>query len=87
MPVGEDWGKAQHCMGYLSGVTDTLSMLKSLKQLNPSAATVCLPVDGITMLESAKVVVKFLNDNPNSLHMSYRMLVLVAFTQAYPCHK
>ena len=70
-----------HCLGYLSGVDDTLSLWKETKgNVQPPA---CIPA--ATMLELAKVVVKYLNDHPNQLHKSYSQLVILALSDAYPC--
>lgn len=75
-----------HCLGYLSGVDDTLTLWRennaaSIKgNAQPPA---CIP--SATMLELAKVVVKYLNDHPNQLHKSYSELVVLALSDAYPC--
>ena len=44
----------------------------------------CIPEEA-TNFELARVVVKYLNDHPNQLHKSYRLLVMLALEDAYPC--
>jgi hypothetical protein len=52
-----------------------------------SSSSVC-PPDGVTALQSVRVVVKFLNDNPDKLNLDQRVLVDAALTKAFPCkHK
>lgn len=81
-------GQAEYCIAYLDGLTDAFAFWrfdndKHKGQVPPPA---CIPT-GVTNFELAKVVVKYLNDHPNSLHDSYRVLAVVALQVAYPCNK
>jgi len=77
-----------HCLGYISGIEATLGLweYRSNKAKGPLPPPACIP-DEVTGLELAKVVVKYLNDHPNQLHEDYFTLVLLAFSQAYPCDR
>ncbi|MGA2086582.1 MAG: Rap1a/Tai family immunity protein, partial [Terracidiphilus sp.] len=78
--------KGMHCLGYLSGVTDTYLFWKYTNNTQKAKVYVpaCIP-EGATNFELARVVVKYLNDHPNQLHKSYRLLVMLALEDAYPC--
>lgn len=80
--------KAAHCLGYLNGMADGLDAWESYNKYHngnlPPAA--CIP-RGATMRELAIVVVKYLNDHPNRLHESYRLLAILALADGYPCKK
>ena len=60
-----------HCVGYLSGVRDTLTLWhgENENDISPSGsrAFACVPTEA-TAQELAMVVVKYLNDHPNQLH-------------------
>jgi hypothetical protein len=83
-----EFGKGMHCFGYLSGVADTYVFWKQINDSQKANMFVpaCIPEEA-TNFELAKVVVKYLNDHPNQIHKSYRLLVGLAFENAYPCQK
>ena len=75
-----------HCIGYLSGMRDTLDVWNRAndaynKGLAPFA---CVPTEA-TAQELAIVVVKYLNDHPSELHEPYYSLVYRSLRSAYPC--
>jgi hypothetical protein len=39
------------------------------------------------MEQMVRVVVKFMEDNPQNLHHEFQYIALAAFTQAWPCRK
>jgi Rap1a immunity proteins len=51
-----------------------------------ASSTVCTP-KGVTVLQSARVVVKFLEDNPDKLNLDERALADTALTKAFPCSR
>lgn len=81
-----DFQNSAHCAGYLSGMMDTLALWNQVDPdvQNHNPAPVCIP-DDVTVLEAAKVVVKYLNDHPISLHDQYAEAALLALSYAYPC--
>ncbi len=77
--------KATFCVGYLLGVLDTYTVwsIADSKTNVASSAVPCVP-NGVTVLEVSKVVVKYLNAHPDTIHESYKLLVWKALLGAYP---
>ena len=73
---------AGHCVGYLAGVYDALWMTPG--HLPGKDCIAAIP-DGVSITELVKVVVKYLNDHPNRLHLDYEVLTFIALGEAYPC--
>lgn len=69
------------CMGLIQGVHETLLAYGNVL---PKKERICFP-DGITKDQNVKVVYIFLEDNPKYLHELETVLVIAAFTDAYPC--
>jgi len=44
----------------------------------------CIPAE-VSFNEAAKVVIKYLNDHPEKLHMADTVLIRTALVEAYPC--
>lgn len=61
------------CMGLVEGVA--------------SASPHVCPVKGVTNLQSARVVLKYLEDNPQSLNLNEAVLTELALSKAFPCPK
>jgi hypothetical protein len=76
-----EYGKAAHCIGYVNGVSITL---REWQRIDKQSARVCLP-DKATTGEYLKVVLHYLDQHPNKLHMVYGVLILEALKDAYPC--
>jgi Rap1a immunity proteins len=78
--------KAVHCFGYLSGTSDTLVFWGEANRRSKGGTPppACIP-ESATTGELARVVVKYLNDHPNRLHLNYGVLVILALEDAYPC--
>lgn len=73
-----------NCLGYVAGVSDTLTDLASLGILKGSP---CLPT-GATPGQMADVVVKYLTENPKDRNLSPSSLVAGALNEAWPpCNK
>jgi hypothetical protein len=75
-----------HCVGYLTGVSETFDMWKAFndrrKQNNPPPA--CVP-GRVTGRELATVVVTYIKAHPNVLHHQLSVVALAALSDAYPC--
>ena len=75
------------CIGYLAGfvagsvVTGNFYQAQS-HSLHPS---MCLPKSGITGDQEILIVVKWLNDHPQLLHLNEGILAEAAFQEAFPC--
>lgn len=80
--------EAYHCMGYLVGVKDSLTMWNAFAVENKtqSEPPACIPHE-VTVAELGRVVVKYMTDHPNRLHEYFGLLVFSAFIEAYPCRE
>lgn len=70
------------CMGMVEGVRSTMVIYKSVL---PDNQKVCLPKQGIDNGQAARILEKFLHDNPAMLNENETFLTILAFKQAYPC--
>lgn len=78
---------AAHCLGYISGAAFSITMWQATnkdRHFGLDTVPACLPDKG-TSEEYVKVVLHYLDENPNKLHLSYGLLVFLAFRDAYPC--
>lgn len=76
-PVG-----AGQCLGMLEGVRSTMTILHTAL---PENYRICFPKNGISNGQAARIVIKFLEDNPAILNQDATFLSLLAFKEAYPC--
>ncbi|WP_148193086.1 Rap1a/Tai family immunity protein [Pseudomonas syringae] len=70
------------CAGLVYGVTDTL---KTAHIASPEAVSVCIPIEGFTMGQAAQILLKYLDDHPETLNNNASVLAIKAFRKAYPC--
>ena len=70
-----------YCYGYLEGIGELNSINKGLGRF----AYFCVPKDGIPNTQAARIVVKYLRDNPAKLHENKAVLAVLALKEAYPC--
>ena len=75
---------ALYCASYVSGFLDAMSITTTVTQ---SKKVVCTPDHGITNDQAARLLVKYLRENPDTLHQSGRMSLFVALAKAFPCNK
>jgi hypothetical protein len=61
------------CVGVIEGVSATSPL-------------VC-PAENVTLGQEVRVVIKFLQEHPEKLHLRGSKLVQEALAQAFPCHK
>lgn len=64
---------AEYCVGYINGFVD--------------ADERHCPPEGVTMQQYIRVIIKFLNDHPEKLHLGRAHLVDEALGSAFPCQK
>lgn len=67
------------CLGYVTGASEGLFYADNRN-------VVCFS-DGVTVEQLKKVVMKYLNDNPQKLHESYVPLIYSSIKEAFPCKK
>lgn len=77
------------CMGYIAGVADLDAVWRSESkkgEFKNFPLHICLPEGGEVKLgQSARIVLKWLKDNPEKLHYRGDLAVLLALDQAFPC--
>lgn len=67
------------CLAYIRGVDDGY-----LIGLSKQVKLYCIP-DNVTLGQTAKIVSKFLEENPEHLHQPAQSLVYAALYIAFPC--
>ncbi len=86
-PNVNDAMDGSHCLGYISGVAFSISMWEEINKANSlgtDTVPACLPDHG-TAKEYVKIVLRYLDQNPDKLHEGYGLLVFFALRIAYPC--
>lgn len=79
---------AAQCLGRLDGTVDGLEIARSTystlgkKQLPD---LFCWPDQLVTKDQTVRIVVKYLKEHPESLHMGESALVILALIDAFPC--
>lgn len=66
-----------YCLGIIHGVYTTMRIF---------GKTECIP-GKITTGQTARITVKYLNNNPKHLHQLDAALIIAALLDAYPCKK
>lgn len=77
----DDLFKAGRCHGLIEGTIRTANLMDKVYEKEPS---ICIPAD-VSPLQLAKVVVKFVEDNPKSLNHSETGLIANAVFENYLC--
>lgn len=70
------------CLGAVEGVRNTMLVYRSML---PPALKVCMPDGGIANGQAVRIALRYLRDNPASLHEDSSVLLMKAFHQAFPC--
>ncbi len=70
------------CIGYVSGFLDAMSLTAALTGGRPN---VCLPERGINNEQAIRILVKYLRENPETLHKTGRMSLYISLERAFPC--
>jgi len=69
------------CLGTLTGVISLFATIN--KGLDPADQS-CVP-DSVTYIQAARIVVRWLKENPKYLNSGPGSLVFIAMRDAYPC--
>jgi hypothetical protein len=77
----EDFFSKGDCFGYISGTLDSYEMAAGRKGFTIRH---CIP-EGVTKGQMKKIVMKYLNENPEKLHFTASSLVLTGLREAFPC--
>jgi len=78
--------KLAACTNYIDGVLDTQMMWQSLTE-NERQHKKSICAEGIDTIQGAKIVAKYLRDNPDKLHWNAATLVVNAIHLAFPCRQ
>jgi Rap1a immunity proteins len=78
----QDMLESLWCIGYVQGFLDSISITQSV---TGSRQGVCLPPQGVANDQAVRILVKYLRDNPQSLHESGRSSLYIALAKAFPC--
>ena len=70
------------CMGYISGMIDSAQVIFALK---PESKMFCSPAEGMSGDQKRRIVVKYIQQNPEQMHKTARASVLASFIEAFPC--
>ncbi len=77
-----DFARARHCSGVVRGAARALALLQQDGRVTEERA--CLP-DGTPDARLVTVVVQYLSEHPDELHLPDVQLVLAAVEAAFPC--
>jgi len=72
------------CVGIAEGVEGTVMVLNDSL---PANLKTCYPETGTTNIQKARIVVKYLQEHPDQLHLPASALTLIAYKAAFPCKK
>jgi hypothetical protein len=83
---GEDKSNPTFGTGYCMGVVGTtMDVLYGIGKELPVNYRACPPAGGISYGQGIRIVTKYLEDNPKSLHYESSVLTMAALRNAYPC--
>ena len=68
-------------IGYLGGFNDAAVLIDTAA----AHGIYCVPPTGIENDQLVRVVKKYLDEHPEDLHQSARILILFALREAFPC--
>lgn len=84
-PPGVDAGEAMYCVGYVGGAADFATVGEVWNRVHDyKDAPFCVPVEA-ERGQLVRVVVRYMNDHPEELHKDKVVLVMGAFSAAFPC--
>jgi hypothetical protein len=87
VPALADNMSAGICLGLVHGVAAALGLWQGVDvggTVDNTQLHGCMP-DEVRTIELIKVVLKYLNDHPNNLHLDDTRLIEMAIVDAYPC--
>jgi hypothetical protein len=77
-----DAADASYCNGYVNGIVDQLTIMSSAMK-----TAYCLPSYGGSNEQFVRIVLKYLQDHPESLNQPAISPTSLAITGAFPCGK
>lgn len=73
---------ALYCASYVSGFLDATSLATATTK---GQRNICTPERGVTNDQAIRILVKYLRENPQTLHQSGRMSLYISLAKAFPC--
>lgn len=70
------------CASYVAGYVDAVTLFTTALK---AQAPICMPEQGITNEQGARLLVKHLRENPSDLHKSGRVTLFVVLANTFPC--
>ena len=77
----DELGSMKHCFGYIEGIQQFQHVITGIRKVDP---LFCEPTGG-TYDQLRRVLVKWLQNNPEKLHHDAQLTAVLAFSQAFPC--
>ena len=81
--TGDEEDDSLLCLAYIEGTLDTQG---AVQDMHPDLKTFryCIP-DNVPLVQSVRIIVKFLKEHPDKLHIRASLLLLGALSDAFPC--
>lgn len=70
-----------YCLGAIAGINETMALWKGISPPAPF----CLPEKGITLEQSRRLFLKYLQENPLALSDRGGLVYIRAIHEAFPC--
>ncbi|MFI5103133.1 MAG: Rap1a/Tai family immunity protein [Terriglobales bacterium] len=88
-PVSElmDVGWCQGWVGAALELTRSYNEWTDFTKQKPTVPQFCLPDSGIPLIQAIRVVVKYLQENPDQLHEDGMGLTIAALKGSFPCKR
>jgi len=80
----KDTVRMARCIGYIDGFTNAVRMNKATNKFD--LFNICLPDVAVPVDQTARIIVKYLEDNPNILHKMDTVGIMYALQDAFPCN-
>ncbi len=77
---------AFYCLGYFIGfrqTADTFTMMYDKEKLEAIKGAFCMPKE-VTNQQRIKIVLKYINNHPEQLHLPASFLIITAYSEAFP---
>jgi len=70
------------CAMYLNGLTEMHGLMVGLGNSTPEF---CMPKEGVQVEQLMRIFVKYAEAHPESLHVTARMVAMMALKESFPC--
>jgi hypothetical protein len=75
------------CLGAINGVRTSVEFTRKLleESRNTRSLMACIPKNGVTLEQTIRIVLRYLESHPADLHYSEGILIMFALKEAFPC--